>query len=74
MSEVLFYHRQRKKTKTTDHISSPSPARVLHQATYMICSDIGDMLFGADKPGAAARIGQRGASSVPAGAGLTVAA
>eukprot|EP00903_Cladosiphon_okamuranus_P013632 g12696.t1 len=46
------------------------------QATYMICSDIGEMLFGADKAGAAssAPIGQRGLNSVSASAGLTVAA
>eukprot|EP00752_Nemacystus_decipiens_P015734 g14047.t1 len=49
------------------------------QATYMICSDIGEMLFGKDKASAAAaaasaRMIQRGGNSVPADAGLTVAA
>lgn len=55
------------------------PLRALNQATHMICSDIGDMLFGADEasaaaPAASARTGQGGASSVPASAGLSVAA
>ncbi|CAM9927431.1 unnamed protein product [Ectocarpus fasciculatus] len=40
------------------------------QATYKICSDIGEMLFGAKGD---ADAGRRGVSTVPAGAGLSVA-